>query len=308
MLKKSSYLKTELESFTKLEEEVLYLSELFELASLESDEDIINEIEETLKKLTGNIEYKKTECLFSGEADSNNCFIEIHAGAGGTESNDWAALLMRMYIRWAEIYHNFKAEIVSKISGDEVGVKSATIKITGDKAYGWSKTEAGVHRLVRISPFDANSKRHTSFASVGVSPITNESIDITLNESDLRIDTYRASGAGGQHVNKTDSAVRITHLPTNIVVQCQNDRSQHRNKSEAYNILRSKLYELELRKKESHQGEKVQIGWGQQTRSYVMQPYQMVKDLRTKHETGNVKAVLDGDIDKFVFLALSNKL
>ena len=219
---------------------------------------------------------------------------------------------MRMYVRWADIHHKFKIDIVSKLDGDEVGIKSVIIRISGEKAYGWCKTENGVHRLVRISPFDANSKRHTSFASVSISPITNEQINIEINESDLRIDTYRASGAGGQHINKTDSAVRITHLPTNIVVQCQNSRSQHRNRAEAYEVLQSKLYELELRKKEEklmqQLGQKVEIGWGQQIRSYVMQPYQLVKDLRTKHEVSNVNGVLDGNLDEFISLALSHKI
>lgn len=308
VLKRASVLKLELGRLHSLEEELSYLYELVEVANEDNDESLFNEVEESLEPLRVNVERIKTECLFSGEADVNNCFIEVHAGAGGTESNDWAEMLMRMYIRWAENYHQFTAEVISKVEGDEVGVKSAIIKIIGDKAYGWCKTEGGVHRLVRISPFDANSKRHTSFASVGVSPVTNESIDIEINECDIRLDTYRASGAGGQHINKTDSAVRITHFPTNIVVQCQNSRSQHRNKSEAYEILKSKLYELELRKKEVDQEKKIEIGWGQQIRSYVLHPYQMVKDLRTKHETGNTRAVLDGDIDKFIFLALSSKL
>ena len=308
MLKRSSELKIELESFHELENEVSYLSELIELTGNDDDECLLAEVKSSIDTLQITVERKKTECLFSGEADNNDCFIEIHSGAGGTESNDWAEMLMRMYMRWAEIYHHFKVEIVSKLDGDEVGIKSVIIRIIGDKAYGWSKTEGGIHRLVRISPFDSNAKRHTSFASVSISPITNESIDIEINESDLRIDTYRASGAGGQHINKTDSAVRITHLPSNIVVQCQNSRSQHRNRSEAYEILKSKLYELELRKKESKQEKKAQIGWGQQIRSYVMQPYQMVKDLRTKYESGNIKAILDGNIDKFIFFALSDKL
>ncbi|MBQ4874799.1 MAG: peptide chain release factor 2 [Rickettsiaceae bacterium H1] len=308
ILKKSSALKEELENFYELEKEIFYLLELADLAEEDDDDILFTEVEELLNKLEIDIERKKTECLFSGEADYNDCFIEIHAGAGGTESNDWAEMIMRMYMRWAEIYRKFKVEVVSKTGGEEVGVKSVIIKLTGDKAYGWSKTEGGIHRLVRISPFDSNSKRHTSFASVSVSPITDESIDIEISDSDVRIDTYRASGAGGQHINKTDSAVRITHLSTGIVVQCQNNRSQHRNRSEAYQILRAKLYELELRKRESKQEKKAEMGWGQQIRSYVMQPYQMVKDLRTKHETGNVKAVLDGDIDKFIYFALSDKL
>lgn len=312
LLKASSKLKVELENFEMLNNEISEISELISLATEEQDEQLFSEIEEMTQSLKHKIECKKTECLFSGEADNNDCFIEIHAGAGGTESNDWAEMLMRMYMRWAEIYHKFKVEIVSKLDGDEVGVKLVILKIIGDKSYGWCKTENGIHRLVRISPFDSNAKRHTSFASVNVSPITNDAIHIEINDQDVRIDTYRASGAGGQHINKTDSAVRITHLSTKIVVQCQNNRSQHRNRAEAYAILRSKLYELELRKKEENLmqqlGKKAEIGWGQQIRSYVMQPYQLVKDLRTKHESGNVKAILDGDLDQFIFLALSHKI
>ncbi len=308
VFKRISLLESELKSLDEMEGELLYISEMNSLAAEDSDKDLFFEVEELVDLLQDKVERKKTECLFSGEADFNDCFIEIHAGAGGTESNDWAEMLMRMYMRWAELYHKFQVEIVSKLEGDEVGVKSVIIRVVGQKAYGWCKTEVGIHRLVRISPFDANAKRHTSFASVRVSPITNESIEIELNEKDLRIDTYRASGAGGQHINKTDSAVRITHFPTNIVVQCQNNRSQHRNRAEAYAILRSKLYELELRKRENMKEKKVEIGWGQQIRSYVMHPYQMVKDLRTRYETGNVAAVLDGDLDKFIFFALSHKL
>ncbi len=312
LLKAASKLESELKGFQAIKDELSDINTLVEIADEENDDEAYEEIAEELKKLQHKVSSKKTECLFSGEADENDCFIEIHSGAGGTESNDWAEMLMRMYMRWGEIHHNFKLEIVSKLDGDEVGIKSVIIKVTGDKAYGWCKTENGVHRLVRISPFDSNAKRHTSFASVSVSPITDNQINVEINESDVRIDTYRASGAGGQHINKTDSAVRITHIPTNIVVQCQNSRSQHRNKAEAYDVLKSKLYELELREKEEkllqQLGQKAEIGWGQQIRSYVMQPYQLVKDLRTKHETGNVNAVLDGDLDQFISLALSHKI
>lgn len=243
------------------------------------------------------------ECLFSGEVDGNDCFLEIHAGAGGTESHDWAEMLFRMYCRWAE-RHNYKIELIDKFIGEEAGIKSATIKITGHNAYGWLKTESGVHRLVRISPFNAASKRHTSFASAWVYPVIDDSIEIEINESDLRIDTYRSSGAGGQHVNTTDSAVRITHIPTNIVVQCQNGRSQHRNKDECYRMLRSRLYEHEMKKRmeatNAANATKTDIGWGNQIRSYVLHPYQMVKDTRTSHEDSDSHGVLDGKLDDFM--------
>jgi peptide chain release factor 2 len=251
------------------------------------------------------------ECLFSGEADGNDCFIEIHAGAGGTESQDWAEMLLRMYLRWAE-RHEFKTEIIDENPGDEAGLKSVTIKICGHNSYGWARTESGVHRLVRISPFDSNARRHTSFASVWVYPIVDENIEIEVDDKDLRIDTFRASGAGGQHVNKTDSAIRITHIPTNIVVQCQSSRSQHRNRAEAFNMLRSRLYELELQKKQEEQNTvnegKTEIGWGHQIRSYVLHPYQMIKDLRTGVETSNTNAVLDGDLDEFINASLSGQI
>lgn len=243
------------------------------------------------------------ECLFSGEADQNDCFIEVHAGAGGTESYDWSDMLMRMYLRWAE-RKKFKVELIDKLDGEGAGIKSATIKIIGRNAYGWLKSESGVHRLVRISPFNAAGKRQTSFSSIWVYPMVDDAIDLEINESDLRIDTYRSSGAGGQHVNTTDSAVRITHIPTNIVVQCQNNRSQHRNKEECYKMLKSRLYELELQKRtdaaNSENAGKSEIGWGHQIRSYVLQPYQMVKDLRTSCENTDAAAVLDGDLDDFM--------
>lgn len=254
---------------------------------------------------------QKAECLFSGEADSNNCFIEIHAGAGGTESQDWAEMLERMYMRWCE-NHKFAIEIVNKINGDEAGIKSVTFHVKGANAYGWCKTESGVHRLVRISPFDSNARRHTSFASVWVFPEVDENIDITIEEKDLRIDTFRASGAGGQHVNKTDSAIRITHLPTNIVVQCQDSRSQHRNRAMAMDMLKARLYELELQKQEETKNAqnqtKTEIGWGHQIRSYVLHPYQMIKDLRTSYETSNTLSVLDGDLDNFIIASLTMKV
>lgn len=250
----------------------------------------------------------ETECLFSGAMDGNNCFLEINAGAGGTESHDWASIMMRMYLRFAERM-GFKPEIINIISGEEAGIKSCCIKITGNMAYGWLKTESGVHRLVRISPFNAAGKRMTSFASCWVYPEVDDNIDITIEEKDLRIDTYRSSGAGGQHVNTTDSAVRITHIPTNIVTQCQSDRSQHRNKAEAMRMLKARLFELEMQKKNDEinkqNAEKTEIGWGHQIRSYVLQPYQLVKDLRTDYETSDTGGVLDGDLEKFVSASLA---
>jgi peptide chain release factor 2 len=246
--------------------------------------------------------------LLSGEADGNDCFLEVHAGAGGTEAQDWAEMLTRMYARWSE-RHGYKIEWVEESPGEEAGIKSTTLRINGPDAYGWMKTETGVHRLVRISPFDSSARRHTSFASVGVYPVIDDSIDIEVADGDLRIDTYRASGAGGQHVNRTDSAVRITHVPTGIVVQCQSDRSQHRNKAAAMQMLRARLYEQEMQRREAatraEHDAKSDIGWGHQIRSYVLHPYQMVKDLRTSVETSNTQGVLDGDLDPFLAAALA---
>lgn len=246
-----------------------------------------------------------------GEADGNDTFLELHAGAGGTEAQDWADILLRMYTRWAE-KHNYKVELLEQSDGEEAGIKSAVIRINGHNAYGWLKTESGVHRLVRISPFDANARRHTSFASAWVYPVIDDTIQIDINPADCKIDTYRSSGAGGQHVNKTESAVRITHQPTGIVVSCQTQRSQFQNKETAWNMLRARLYELELKKREEQSSEveesKSEIGWGYQIRSYVLQPYQMVKDLRTQVETSNVRAVLDGEIDLFLEASLASKI
>jgi peptide chain release factor 2 len=251
------------------------------------------------------------ESLLSGEADANDCYLEVHAGAGGTESQDWAEMLLRMYTRWSE-QHGFKVEYIEESPGEEAGLKSATIRVSGDNAYGWLKTESGVHRLVRISPYDAASRRHTSFASVGVYPVVDDTIEIEIVDSDLRVDTYRASGAGGQHVNRTDSAVRITHIPTGIVVQCQTDRSQHRNRAQALTMLKARLYELELQKREeqaqAEHAAKTDIGWGHQIRSYVLHPYKMVKDLRTDVEKGNAEGVLDGDLDPFLEAALAARV
>ena len=278
------------------------------MALEEDDSATLEEAEAALTALQSRLARLQLESLLSGEADANDCFIEIHAGAGGTESQDWAEMLLRMYTRWAEA-HGYKLEWIEESPGEEAGIKSVTVRVVGTNAYGWLRTESGVHRLVRISPFDSQSRRHTSFASVWVYPVVDESIEVDIQDKDLRIDTYRASGAGGQHVNRTDSAVRITHLPSNIVVQCQNDRSQHRNRAQAMAMLRARLYELELqRRREAADVEaagKSEIGWGRQIRSYVLQPYQMVKDLRTDVEKGNAQGVLDGDIDAFLEAALA---
>jgi len=280
------------------------------LATEIDDQALVDEISKSLDELAKQIKKQEIEYLFSGEADTNGCFIEIHSGAGGTESNDWASMLLRMYLRWVEL-HKFKCEIIDQLNGEEAGIKSCTIKVYSPNAYGWLKNEIGIHRLVRMSPFNSAGKRHTSFASIIVYPIVDENIQIEIKESDLRIDTYRSSGAGGQHVNTTDSAVRITHLPTGIVVQSQSDRSQHRNRDECFSVLRSKLYDLELKKKEDAANQlnatKTDIGWGHQIRSYVLHPYRMVKDLRTGHHATDTLAVLDGDLDEFMYKMLVAK-
>ena len=284
---------------------------LAEMAEEEGDEGASAEAESALIALRDKVAKLELESLLSGEADANDCYLEVHAGAGGTESQDWAEMLARMYGRWADD-HDYKLEWLEESPGEEAGIKSTTMRVSGDNAYGWLKTESGVHRLVRISPFDSSARRHTSFASVWVYPVVDENIEIEIEDKDLRVDTYRASGAGGQHVNKTDSAVRITHLPTGIVVQSQSDRSQHRNRATAMAMLKARLYEAELRKREEEaqaQAEsKSDIGWGHQIRSYVLHPYQMVKDLRTGEETGNTQAVLDGGLDRFLEAALANRL
>ena len=274
----------------------------------ENDQDSINQlIFDSNQILNDSINVRHLN-LMNGEADVNNAFLEIHPGAGGTESQDWAQILQRMYLRWAED-KNFKVSLLQETKGEEAGIKSSIIKISGEYIYGWLKKESGIHRLVRISPFDSNKRRHTSFASVWVYPEIDDKIDIEINESDIRIDTYRASGAGGQHVNTTDSAVRITHFPSGLVVQCQNDRSQHKNKSNAMAMLKSRVYELELNKRKDEENksnsEKKEIGWGNQIRSYVLHPYKMIKDLRTNHETSNVNDFLDGKIDKFLEKSLT---
>jgi len=276
---------------------------MLEMALEEDDDEAAKEVSETLYKLEIRVDDFEFECMFSGEHDENNALLTIHAGAGGTEAQDWVDMLLRMYLRWAE-EKNFKTDILDYLPGDEAGVKGVTVLVKGHYAYGYLRSEMGIHRMVRISPFDAGGRRHTSFASVFIFPELDDTIDIDINEKDLRIDTYRASGAGGQHVNKTSSAVRITHLPTGIVVQCQNERSQHRNKDMAFKMLRARLYkrEKELQSKEQQDlhGEKKEIGWGSQIRSYVLQPYRMVKDHRTSCEIGNVDGVLDGNLEPFI--------
>ena len=284
--------------------------ELIELAEAEGDDGVLAEAESALSELKSQAAKQQLESLLSGEADANDCFLETHAGAGGTESQDWAEMLVRMYVRWAD-QHNYKVKQIEESPGEEAGIKSVTLKISGINAYGWLKTESGVHRLVRISPYDSASRRHTSFASVGVYPVIDDAIEVEINDGELRVDTYRASGAGGQHVNRTDSAVRITHEPTGIVVQCQNDRSQHRNRATALTMLKARLYELELKKREdkaaAEHAAKTDIGWGHQIRSYVLHPYKMVKDLRTNVENSNAEGVLNGDLDEFLEAALAER-
>jgi peptide chain release factor 2 len=311
LLKEKSLVENSIKSYLTIKNSLQDNMDLAEMADAENDDAMLDEVELTLKKLAATGLKFETECLFSGEADSNNCFLELNAGAGGTESHDWASMMMRMYLRFAERL-GMKAEIINMVSGEDAGIKSCAIKITGFQAYGWFKTESGVHRLVRISPFNAAGKRMTSFASAWVCPEIDDSINIVIEDKDLRIDTYRSSGAGGQHVNTTDSAVRITHLPTNIAVACQSGRSQHKNKAEAMTMLKARLYDLELKKREaatqSDNSNKTENGWGHQIRSYVLQPYQMVKDLRTDVETSDTQGVLDGDLERFVSASLSMRI
>ena len=284
---------------------------LIEMAEAEGDKAMVADAEASLASLRARADVMKLESMLSGEADANDAFLEVHAGAGGTESQDWASMLLRMYTRWAE-KHGYKVEWLEESEGEEAGIKSATIQVKGENAYGWLKTETGVHRLVRISPFDSNARRHTSFASVGAFPVIDDKIEIDIPEKDVRIDVYRASGAGGQHVNKTESAVRITHLPTSIAVQCQSDRSQHKNRAQAWSMLRARLYEAEIRKREeaaqAQNDAKSDIGWGHQIRSYVLQPYQLVKDLRTGIQSHSPGDVLDGDLDAFMAASLAQKV
>jgi peptide chain release factor 2 len=310
-MRERTQLDTAIGRYQDLETEFKDTVELIELGEAEGDDAIVDEAGAALAALGTRAAKLEIETLLSGEADANNCFLEVHAGAGGTESQDWAQMLLRMYLRWIET-SGYKVEWIEESPGEEAGIKSATVRVIGVNAYGWLKTETGVHRLVRISPFDASARRHTSFASVGVYPEIDEEIDIVIEDKDLRVDTYRASGAGGQHVNRTDSAVRLTHIPTGIVVQCQNDRSQHKNRSAAMKMLKSRLYEVEIEKREAEKqalhDSKTDIGWGHQIRSYVLHPYQMVKDLRTGIEKGNAAGVLDGDLDDFMAAALSARV
>jgi peptide chain release factor 2 len=284
---------------------------LIELGEMEDDADTVAEGEESLRKIRTEVSQRELESLLSGEADANDAYLEVHAGAGGTEAQDWALMMLRMYTRWAE-GHGFKVDLLEESPGEEAGIKSVTLRIVGHNAYGWMKTESGVHRLVRISPFDSSARRHTSFSSVWVYPVVDDTIEIEINPSDCRVDTYRASGAGGQHINKTDSAVRITHNPTGVVVACQSERSQHQNREHAWKMLKARLYERELQKREeaaqAEQDAKSDIGWGHQIRSYVLQPYQMVKDLRTNVETSDTQGVLNGDLDQFMAAALASRI
>lgn len=310
-MKERTRLENKIKAVQAIESESQEHAEMIELGELEGDGAIVSESEAALDALRVKVERQQLQSLLSGEADDNDAYFQVNAGAGGTEAQDWADMLLRMYLRWAE-KRGFKTEVLEKSNGEEAGIKSVTLKIEGEQAYGWLKTETGVHRLVRISPYDSSARRHTSFASVSVSPVIDDSIDVGIEEKDIRVDTYRSSGAGGQHVNTTDSAVRMTHVPTGIVAACQSQRSQHQNREQALQLLKAKIYEAELQKREDaaaeEHGEKTDIGWGHQIRSYVLHPYQMIKDLRTAVETTNSSAVLDGDIDMFIEAALAHKL
>jgi peptide chain release factor 2 len=310
-MRERTELEERLNSLAALTRELDDAVTLVELGEAEGDEATEKEGVDGLKAVLAEAKRRQIETLFDGEADGNDTFIEVHSGAGGTESCDWARMLFRMYARWGE-RKKFKVEVIEETAGDEAGIKSATLLIKGHNAHGWAKTESGVHRLVRISPFDSNARRHTSFASVWVYPVIDDRIEIDVNESDCRIDTYRSSGAGGQHVNTTDSAIRITHIPSGIVVACQAERSQHKNRATAWGMLRARLYELELEKREAEANKiaasKTEIGWGHQIRSYVLQPYQLVKDLRTGHTSGTPGEVLDGELDDFMQASLAQRV
>ncbi len=311
MMRERQQLDDSIAAVRRIEQEVSDSVELIELGEMEGDDSVVADAEVTLRSLKEEAAKKQIETLLSGEADSNDCYVEIHAGAGGTESQDWANMLHRMYTRWSD-KRKYKVEVLEMHDGEEAGIKSATMLVKGPNAYGWLKTESGVHRLVRISPYDSQARRHTSFASVWCYPVIDDTIEIEIPESEVRIDTYRASGAGGQHVNTTDSAVRITHIPSGIVVQCQNERSQHKNRATAWEMLRSRLYEAELQRREDEsnatEAAKTDIGWGHQIRSYVLQPYQLVKDLRTGVESTAPGDVLDGDLDKFIEASLAHRI
>lgn len=309
LMREKTNLETSLKAYDEMRQN---LADYEEMASFSEDDEALEaEISQGLRQLYEHVRRGELEALLSGEADANDAYLEIHAGSGGTEAQDWAEMLLRMYTRWAE-KHSFKVEYQEETEGEVAGIKSVTIKISGHNAYGWLKSESGVHRLVRISPFDSAGRRHTSFASVGVFPVIDDTIDIQINEADCRIDTYRASGAGGQHINKTDSAVRITHIPTGIVVQSQTQRSQFQNRDNAWKMLKARLYEKEMQKRQDQANEQRDAqgdnGWGYQIRSYVLQPYRLVKDLRTEAETSDFKAVLDGEIDMFLSAALAGKV
>ncbi len=310
-MRERTKLDTAISGYKRLEQDLADSLELIEMGEAEDDAETVADAEASLDALVAEAQRLKLETLLSGEADQNDCYVEIHAGAGGTEAQDWAQILARMYVRWAE-RRGFKVEYLEESEGEEAGIKSVTVRFNGAGAYGWMKTESGVHRLVRISPYDSAARRHTSFSSVWVYPVIDDTIDIVIEEKDCRIDTYRASGAGGQHINKTDSAVRITHEPSGIVVQCQMERSQHQNRARAWEMLKARLYERELQIREEKanalEATKTDIGWGHQIRSYVMQPYQMVKDLRTNVETSDIQGVLDGDLDKFMAASLAARL
>ena len=303
VIKRKNFYEDLISSYEKNLSEIKNLEDLYNLGVEEKDSEVISDCEKKIDTLISNIKQNETKCFLSGDNDNLDIYLEIHAGAGGTESQDWADMLRRMYLKWFDKKH-FNYEIISEHKGEEAGIKSSTLKVTGNNLYGLLRRESGVHRLVRISPFDSGARRHTSFASIWVYPIVDENIEIKIDDKDLRIDTYRSSGAGGQHVNTTDSAVRMTHLPTKIVVQCQNERSQHKNKETCYKMLKSRLYEFEIRKREEQNkkeiNEKKDIGWGNQIRSYVLQPYQLVKDLRNKTESNDPNRVLDGEIDIFI--------
>jgi peptide chain release factor 2 len=307
-MRERNQLASGIEAVRKLETEASDTIELIGMAEAENDAAMAAEGLAALRAMAEEAKRREIESLLSGEADANDCYIEINAGAGGTDAQDWAEMLVRMYSRWAE-KHGYKAQLMEESEGEQAGIKSATLMVSGPNAYGWLKTEAGVHRLVRISPFDSNARRQTSFASVWVYPVVDDTIEIEINDADLKVDTYRASGAGGQHVNKTESAIRITHIPTGIVVACQIDRSQHRNRATAMGMLKARMYEAELQRREAAsavtEAAKTDIGWGHQIRSYVLAPYQLVKDLRTNVEKGNPDAVLDGDLDAFMAAALA---